>query len=166
MSVYLKIKKAQMAIFYEKARKEALKLSFAVVVAECVMVVALHYGVKWGIYEYFQPKNIIIYTSKPAEAKEIQIEKVETKDNTDELADLIWLNESTRGKNNYSKCEAIGQINGIGYGIPGSGKYQCFDSHQEEMQILNKWIKDHKDQGMTDKELLCHYSGNNYNQCK
>jgi hypothetical protein len=82
-----------------------------------------------------------------------------------ELSDLIWLNESTRGKNNYSKCEAIGKVNGIGYGIWG-GHWQCFESHKEEMEVLEDWIKDKLDEGMSDQELLCLYSGNNYDLCQ
>lgn len=82
-----------------------------------------------------------------------------------DLSDYIWLHESTRGKNNYSKCEAIGKVNGIGYGIWGE-RWMCFDSHKEEMETLKKWIQDKKDKGMSDKELLCLYSGNNYLICK
>lgn len=83
----------------------------------------------------------------------------------DKLADYIWLKESTRGKNNYSKCEIVGKINGIGYGVWGDN-YVCFDSHEEEMETLKKWITNHKSEGMTDNELLCHYSGRNYDLCQ
>lgn len=106
----------------------------------------------------FQTRTITIQV---AEAK---TEIVEVKDNTEELADYIWLHESGRGKKNYSKCEKIGKKNGIGYGIYG-GKWICFDSHEEEMETLKKWITKHKSKEMTDQELLCHYSGNNYEIC-
>lgn len=89
----------------------------------------------------------------------------ETALSIEELQDYIWLHESTRGKNNYSKCEIVGMTNGIGYGVWGDN-YVCFDNHEEEMETLKKWINNHKYEGMTDTELLCLYSGNNYAQCK
>ena len=82
------------------------------------------------------------------------------------VADMIWSRESSRGKNNYSKCEAQGMVNGIGYGIPGNGKYMCFESHEEEMQVLEDWLARHQEEGMSYVETICHYSGNNYPECK
>jgi hypothetical protein len=81
-------------------------------------------------------------------------------------ADYIWMKESTRGQNNYSKCEEKGLINGTGYAIPGDGTYVCFNNHAEEMATVIEWIKKHQDEGMTNLQLLCHYSGNNYKECK
>lgn len=89
----------------------------------------------------------------------------ETALSIEELSDYIWLHESTRGKNNFSKCEIVGKINGIGYSVWGNN-YVCFDSHEEEMEYLKKWISNHKTEGMTDNEILCHYSGNHYDLCQ
>lgn len=83
-----------------------------------------------------------------------------------EIAEYVWLHESTNGLNNYSKCEAIGKINGIGYAIPGDGNYRCFDSHEDEMKVLEGWIIDKQARGMSRVELMCLYSGGNYNICK
>ncbi len=102
---------------------------------------------------------------EPVQAKETVIE-VKKEKTIDELADYIWMKESTRGKNNYSKCEAIGKINGIGYGIPGNGSYRCYDSHEDEMQVLRGWIIDKKALGWSELKMLCTYSGNNYDECK
>lgn len=110
------------------------------------------------ICAFFQTRTVFIQV---AEAEPIPI--VKEVDSTNELVDYIWLHESGRGKNNYSKCEKIGKYNEIGFGIYG-GKWLCFDSHEEEMEILKKWIIKHRD--MSDQELLCHYSGNNYEKCK
>lgn len=81
------------------------------------------------------------------------------------LADLIWERESTKGQHNFTKCEAQGKINSIGYNIPGNGNYVCFDSHEEEMAVLEGWIIGKQAQGMSDIQLLCLYSGNNYKEC-
>lgn len=110
----------------------------------------------------------------PVQAKEIvdEVEEVEEIEETkkdrsvDELADYIWFKESTRGKNNFSKCEAIGKINGIGYRIPGDGSYTCFDSHDDEMSVLKGWIIDKKALGWSELKMLCTYSGHNYSECK
>jgi hypothetical protein len=88
----------------------------------------------------------------------------ETALSIEELSDYIWLHESTRGKNNFSKCEIVGKINGIGYSVWGDN-YVCFDSHAEEMEYLKKWINNHIAQGMGKDEMLCHYSGNHYETC-
>lgn len=112
--------------------------------------------------DYFTPKSVTIIIHK-AEAK---VKKATPKDNVTELANKIYYLESSNGKNNYSKCEAIGKVNGIGFGIIGNGKYECFNSHEDEMKVLKGWIVDHKARGMSDNELLCLYSGNNYKICK
>lgn len=92
-------------------------------------------------------------------------EAVEEKETERDLADYIWFKESTRGKNNYSKCEAIGKVNGIGYAIPGDGSYICFDSHEDEMVTLNGWLMAKKAAGWSELKMLCTYSGNNYSEC-
>lgn len=167
--LYWRIKREQISILADKVKKEGLKLSFAVVVAEALMVGGFYFASKYGITDYFKPKTI--YIVNEAHAKTIEKEKVEEVrevihiDEVAELAEMIYNLESSGGKNNYSKCEAIGKINGIGYGIPGNGKYQCFNNHEEEMQVLKGWIIDKRAKGMTDNGLLCLYSGNNYNFC-
>ena len=102
---------------------------------------------------------------EPVQAKETVIE-VKKEKTIDELADYIWMKESTRGKNNYSKCEEVGKVNGVGYAIPGDGSYVCFDSHEEEMQVLKGWIIYRRALGWSDIKMLCAYSGNNYDECK
>lgn len=94
-----------------------------------------------------------------AEAETIKEVKAVERD----LADYIWMKESTRGKNNYSKCEAVGKVNGIGYGIT-NGKYMCFDSHEDEMKVLEGWIITKKAAGYTEQQLLSIYSGGSYNK--
>jgi hypothetical protein len=121
-----------------------------------------------GILEFLQPKVVTIQIAKPAEAKEQEPkpQEMEAISDIDRISDKIWELESTRGKHNYSKCEAIGKVNGIGYGIPGNGKYQCFNNHAEEMEVLRGWIIDKKSRGLSEQALLCLYSGNNYRGCK
>lgn len=99
------------------------------------------------------------------EAKEATVEVKEIEKERD-LADYIWFKESTRGKNNYSKCEAIGKVNGIGYAIPGDGSFVCFDSHDDEMVALNGWLMAKKAAGWSELKMLCTYSGQNYSECK
>lgn len=107
-----------------------------------------------AIFEQIQPIETV-------QAKELP--KV---DEIDEMAELIYQRESSKGKNNFSKCEEQGKYNGIGYAIPGDGTYICFESHEEEMQALKGWLVAKKAAGMSDDEMLCLYSGNNYVNCK
>lgn len=157
MSNWIRAKMHQISILSQKAKKEALKLSLAVVITEGVMVGVFAFALNHGLYEYFQPKTIVIINQVEAKTEKIDEEQV----NRERIADYIWLRESTRGTNNYSKCEAQGKINGIGYGIY-DGKYICFESHKEEMRVLDNWIKEHENQNMSEEELLNHYSGGSY----
>lgn len=154
---YWKIKREQIKVLSGKFKKEVLKLCFAVVIAESVLVGVFYIASNHGILEHFKPKTIYINN---AEAKNVAVNPINepVKDEIEELKDFIWQKESTRGKNNYSKCEAIGKVNGIGYGIDGSGAYRCFESHEDEMKVLEGWIIDHKAQGMTRLEMLKHYT--------
>lgn len=104
-----------------------------------------------------QPVLVVHAEAAPA------IEKVTS---IDTLADLVWSRESSRGVNNYSQCEKVGKVNGIGYGIPGNGDYMCFESHEEEMTVLRGWLTAKRAAGMSDKEMFCLYSGSNYSECK
>lgn len=115
--------------------------------------------------EIMAPSNPIVYIN-PALAKEMLIEEVVVEKVERDLADYIWMKESSRGENNFSKCEAIGKINGIGYAIPGDGSYMCFDSHEDEMVALNGWLTVRKASGWSELKMLCTYSGNNYEECK
>lgn len=86
--------------------------------------------------------------------EEIQ-EKVEVK--PVDLVDIIFLKESSRGKNNYSKCEAIGKYNRYGYGIPGDGRYICFQK-DEDTKAVEGWVAEKKARGYSDTEILCLYN--------
>ena len=105
----------------------------------------------------FEQKTVLIET---VEAKETP------KDNIEELMTLIYQNESSSGKNNFSKCEEQGKVNGIGYGIPGNGSFVCFESHQDEIIALKGWLVAKRASGMSDDDILCLYSGDNYINCK
>lgn len=115
-------------------------------------------------YPNMEAGKIVIENTRPfvAEAKEEEKPKV---DRVKELSELIYLRESTNGQKNYSKCEAIGKYNGVGYAIPGNGSYICFDSHEDEMQAVRGWIITKLAGGHSEKSLLCLYSGNHYKEC-
>lgn len=86
---------------------------------------------------------------KPEEA-EAEVKPVD-------LVDIIFLKESSRGKNNYSKCEAIGKFNRYGYGIPGNGSYICFEK-DEDTKAVEGWVAEKKARGYSDTEILCLYN--------
>ncbi len=118
--------------------------------------------------DMLESKTVIIINNaeaKTVEAPQTQELGRQEVDSVELIADTIWTLESSRGVNNYSKCAALGKVNGIGYGIHG-GKWQCFDSHKDEMATLYSWIKDKQEQGLTENELMCLYSGGNYEICK
>lgn len=84
----------------------------------------------------------------------------------DKLVDYIHLKESTYGKQNYSKCKAIGKFNEYGLGIPGNGRYICFDTREDNKKAVEEWIKKRLSEGLDERTLLCYYnSGVKTNNC-
>ena len=156
MRVYLRVKVAQVRLLSQKLHKEAQKIALAVVIAEFIAVGSWYLAEKQGILGFLQPKMVIIEVAKPAEAKETGLKQPKNA-RIEAIADKIWLLESSKGVNNYSKCKAQGKINGIGYGIYDN-HWICFDSHEEEMRVLRNWIRDKEQQGMSENELLCYYN--------
>lgn len=71
--LYWKIKQEQIKVVCEKLEKEVLKLCFAVVIAESLMVGVFYVASNHGILEYFKPKTIYINN---AEAKTVEVEAV------------------------------------------------------------------------------------------
>lgn len=108
----------------------------------------------------------IIYEQK-ALAKEVEIVKEEVKpvvNKNEELLNMIFKRESSEGKNNYSKCEAIGKYNRYGFGIPGDGTYLCFDK-DDDRKAAEGWILQKQAAGWSELKILCTYSGNHYQEC-
>lgn len=106
------------------------------------------------VKDIFSEKRIVIenVVVHPAKAKEI-----EKPSRAEAIADIIHNLESSRGKNNYSKCEEQGEYNEYGYGIPGNGKYLCFDKGKDRVAVIG-WIEHKLAQGFTEKELACVYN--------
>lgn len=141
--------------------KQLFRLAFGLVFVSVPLLMAGIDHVSQGKW-YFDGAALefpVIETAH-AESLEPAVRSIES------LADYIWLKESTRGKNNYSKCETAGLVNGIGYAIPGDGSYVCFKSHAEEMAVLTGWLTFKRAAGWSDLEMLCKYSGSNYSECK
>lgn len=160
-------------IFFKKKEKTAeqkikrAKLLFKVRLVSMYTIGALGGG-SWvyssieGMRIFSEKTTVVIERVKAAEietpAKEeapIKEEVVEVK--PVDLVDFIFMKESSRGKNNYSKCEAIGKYNRYGYGIPGNGQYICFEK-DEDTKAVAGWVAEKIARGYSDNELLCLYN--------
>lgn len=155
----------QSAIFRYKLRVRMVPVSYKLF----ILVIGISIGGS-GVFIHSEYPNmgadtIVIENTRPLIAEAKESPKIEKVDRVKELSELIYQRESTNGKNNYSKCEAIGKYNGVGYAIPGNGSYICFDSHEDEMQAVRGWIITKLAGGHSEKSLLCLYSGNNYKEC-
>jgi hypothetical protein len=113
----------------------------------------------------FENTSAPVIVEQAHASTEVTIEPVLKETTIEELADIIHLRESTKGKNNYSQCEKIGKFNEYGFGIPGDGSFLCFDKGMDRVAVLG-WLAQHRAMGMSDKAMLCLYSGNNYKECK
>ena len=76
--LYWRIKREQISILAGFIKKEGLKLSFAVVVAEVLMVGGFYFASKHGIVEYFTPKTRTIIINN-AQAKVVEGDITKTK---------------------------------------------------------------------------------------
>ena len=80
----------------------------------------------------------------------------ETGPSLEEIVRKVSMLESSGGKYNYSKCERIGKFNRYGFGIPGNGKYMCFEKDEDTTAVM-EWfeekLKKHKL-----KTALCIYN--------
>lgn len=110
--------------------------------------------------EVNQTTTVVIeraYAAEPEERKEeAPIEEV-VKVKPFDIVDFIYMKESSRGKNNYSKCESVGKYNRYGYGIPGDGRYICFPK-DEDTKAVEGWVAEKKARGYSDTEILCLYN--------
>lgn len=155
--MWWKLKKAQAKLFCAKAEKEIKKLAVAIVITEFVIAGAIVIVSNYNYFGLLDSKTVYIEVSHAQNAPErTELPQDEVLD-IKAISDTIWLLESSRGQNNYSKCTAIGKVNGIGFGIWG-GHWQCFDSHAEEMETLEKWIQNKINEGLNEKELMCLYN--------
>lgn len=75
----------------------------------------------------------------------------------EEIVDKIFALESSKGKYNYSKCEAIGEFNRYGFGIPGNGKYLCFEK-DKDTEAVKKWFADKIKTNQNINQLICKYN--------
>jgi hypothetical protein len=157
-SMWWKLKKAQAKLFCAKVEKEIKKLAVAIVITEFVIAGAIVIVSNYNYFGLLDSKTVYIEVSHAQNAPErTELPQDEVLD-IKAISDTIWLLESSRGQHNYSKCEAVGKINGIGWSIDGTGKYTCFNNHEEEMVVLGKWIQDKINKGFSEKELLCYYN--------
>lgn len=99
--------------------------------------------------------------NKPVYVK--NIEKQEDKNDAlvEKMLKNIMYLESSNGLRNYSKCESIGKFNRYGFGIPGNGQYRCFDLDEDSIAVKD-WIKNHLDQGFSERKIYCHYNKGTY----
>lgn len=74
-----------------------------------------------------------------------------------EIVQKIMILESSGGRFNYSKCEAIGKFNRYGYGIPGNGKYLCFEK-DGDTEAVQKWFADKIKINPNINQLICKYN--------
>lgn len=71
------------------------------------------------------------------------------------IVDIVHRLESSGGKNNFSKCEAIGKYNEFGYGVYGEN-YLCFDKGKDREAVIAWFERELKDK--TVEQSLCKYN--------
>ena len=83
--------------------------------------------------------------------------QVEEKSSTsaEELARKIYQLESSSDKND--SCHSIGKHNGFGF-RQNKMENVCFNFTEEVRELVIDWIIDHKEQGLSDAQLMCHYN--------
>ena len=164
-----------MKIFPTLERRKEIKekiyeMAFLLCVVEVIVVCLFAAGCYCDIIKAEGEKLIIpvsAHEKEPISALDENGQDVVKKDrnkDVEEIADIIYTLESSKGKND-AKCERIGKHNGYGYS-QGVDRNFCLSSDEEMRKVVIEWIKDKKRKGMSKKELMCLYSGNNYTICQ
>jgi len=149
-----KIEEAKKESFWSKIKRQGKVLSLwglGLITGICFCYVYLNW------HTLYETREVIIQVSHAQTTENIEKPKTNL-DIVNEIAENIYNKESSRGKNNYSKCQAIGKVNSIGFNIPGNGSYQCFDSHEDEMVVLRGWIMDKLARGWETNLIYCYYN--------
>lgn len=73
----------------------------------------------------------------------------------EEIVDIVHRLESSGGKNNFSKCEAIGKYNEFGYGVYGAN-YLCFEKGKDREAVVAWFEKEMKNKTL--EQSLCKYN--------
>ena len=155
--MWFKVKMARIKLFMGKTYKKAQKLAFAVVLMQLVLVSVYAYIVNSPFMRVFDKK--VIYVQNEAK-KTTEVKNEAKKDNTRELVDLIHFRESNNGTATnglHITCKNKGLSNEYGYNPP-----KCYNDNETLKKIVEDWVIDHKKQGLTDDELLMHYSNGAY----
>lgn len=147
---WVKVKKARIKYLWNKFEKEAKRITVGVVIMEFMLVAGYALVMSKGLLE---PKIVIIEVSQAKTASKIEVRE-EQKDNS-LLMYKIYRLESSAGLND--SCKAQGKINGYGY-AQNVSSWKCFDSLEEVESLVDNWINEHKAQGLTEDEILCHYN--------
>ena len=151
-------------IKWAKFKEEVKKLAVAVVIAEYLVAGAWLGLEKYGILDFLRPKTVIIQVAQAkTEAPKVEEKQEEPKntiESAEQLADYIHFKESTRGtapNGLHKTCQAKGLSNEYGYNPP-----KCYASNEQVRNIVIDWIERHRAEGLTDDELLKHYSKGAY----
>lgn len=80
----------------------------------------------------------------------------ETPLSVEKIVDTIHQLESSGGVKNYSKCDSKGLYNEYGYGIPGNGKYTCFEKGEDRKAVIAWFEKELKDKSI--ESAICGYN--------
>lgn len=187
MSLDTKIRIAKFKLLFKKKEyqvspfiKEIQKIAIAIVITEFLLATGFYMLVKHNIYP---PKKEFVYVERAqasnggvveedmATTKQVTSSKEEGEidghiepsplsSRLENLADTIYLKESSNGKNDQ-KCERLGENSHNGYGYrQGTDKNYCLESDEEmrELVIKDLKIKIDKYPEATDRELLCLYN--------
>lgn len=157
----IKIKRAQIRTseFLRKLHQQAKKIALAVVITEFIIAGSYAGLVK---YEVLPLKKDVVYVERvmakeiPVEVKSEVVEDKKEITKAEEIADMIYLLESSNGKNDQ-KCEREGKHNGYGF-RQGINKNYCLSSDDEVRKLVIELIEDQLATGMTQNQILCRYN--------
>ena len=150
--------KKKILIFINKTIKKAQRIALAVVIVQFMLVIGFNQLAKTDIIPKLTKNEVItIQNVQAQEPKEEQKPEIKETTEAERIADIIYTLESSRGINNYSKCEAQGLYNGYGFAIPGNGNYKCFKEGEDREAVI-EWINDKIAKNFTESEIYCYYN--------
>lgn len=142
-----------------KLRVRMVPVSYKLFLVVVGGIIGSAYTFAYPLYmEAMRGETVTIEAVEVVSVPVVQAESVpEDISSVETIADYIFMKESSRGKNNFSQCEAIGKVNRYGFGIPGDGSFLCFDEGGDRRAVIG-WIEQKRAAGLSDNALLCLYN--------
>lgn len=155
---YPKVKKYLLISLFSVIYCYVIVATYLIINVKEVYIVEKVQAVEQSVGPVVSEQDTATHDAQDSENGEDEANLVSTSPAIEKIVDYIHLKESSRGKNNFSKCASQGLYNEYGYSIPGdgTGEYKCFEKGKDREAVVWQVEKDLKTYSVN--QLLCRYN--------